>query len=173
MRKRAAAILLALCMALTLLPTAVFATEEGGAAAPVEQPTQQEEKQEGQQEQPEKTPEQPEEQPEAKPEEQPEQQQQEPAAQGEPAVQSADQGIALLATHTHCICGGSVTAGDHTSHSDVTYTAWNGTDGISYTNDTAYVYLTGNATLSSHLTVDGKTLYLCLNGKTLSSNNTA
>ena len=173
MRKRAAAILLALCMALTLLPTAVFATEEGGAAAPVEQPTQQEEKQEGQQEQPEKTPEQPEEQPEAKPEEQPEQQQQEPAAQGEPAVQSADQGIALLATHTHCICGGSVTAGDHTSHSDVTYTAWNGTDGISYTNDTAYVYLTGNTTLSSHLTVDGKTLYLCLNGKTLSSNNTA
>lgn len=63
MRKRAAAILLALCMALTLLPTAAFATEEGGAAAPVEQPTQQEEKQEGQQEQPEETPEQPEEQP--------------------------------------------------------------------------------------------------------------
>lgn len=55
MRKRAAAILLALCMALTLLPTAAFATEEGGAVAPVEQPTQQEEKQEGQQEQPEET----------------------------------------------------------------------------------------------------------------------
>lgn len=63
MRKRAAAILLALCMALTLLPTAVFATEEGGAAAPVEQPAQQEEKQEGQQDeqQPEETPQQPEE----------------------------------------------------------------------------------------------------------------
>ena len=25
--------------------------------------------------------------------------------------------------HLHCICGGSVSAGDHTSHSDVTYTA--------------------------------------------------
>ena len=37
----------------------------------------------------------------------------------------------------------------------------------------AYVYLTGNATLSGHLTVDGKTLYLCLNGKTLASNGTA
>ena len=179
MRKRAAAILLALCMALTLLPTAAFATEEGGAAAPVEQPAQQEEKQEGQQDeqQPEETPQQPEEQakeqPEAKPAEQPEQQQ-ESAAQGEPAVQSADRGIALLADeHKHCICGGSVTAGDHTSHSDVAYTAWNGTDGISYTNNTAYVYLTGNATISSHLTVDGKTLYLCLNGKTLSSNGTA
>ena len=180
MRKRAAAILLALCMALTLLPTAAFATEEGGAAAPVEQPAQQEEKQEGQQDeqQPEETPQQPEEQPkeqpEAKPAEQPEQQQQESAAQGGSAVQSADQGIALLADeHKHCICGGSVTAGDHTSHSDVAYTAWNGTDGISYTNNTAYVYLTGSATISSHLTVDGKTLYLCLNGKTLSSNGTA
>ena len=173
MRKRAAAILLALCMALTLLPTAVFATEEGGAAAPVEQPTQQEEKQESQQEQPEETPEQPEEQPEAKPAEQPEQQQ-ESAAQGGPAVQSNETGIALLADeHKHCICGGSVTAGDHTSHSDVAYQPWNGTDGISYTNNTAYVYLTGNATIGGHLTVDGKTLYLCLNGKTLSSNNTA
>ena len=173
MRKRAAAILLALCMALTLLPTAAFATEEGGAAAPVEQPTQQEEKQEGQQEQPEETPEQPEEQPEAKPAEQPEQQQ-ESAAQGGPAVQSNETGIALLADeHKHCICGGSVSAGDHTSHSDVAYQPWNGTDGISYTNNTAYVYLTGNATIGGHLTVDGKTLYLCLNGKTLSSNNTA
>ena len=171
MRKRAAAILLALCMALTLLPTAAFATEEGGAAAPVEQPTQQEEKQEGQQEQPEETPEQPEEQPEAKPAEQPEQQQ-EPAAQGEPAVQSADQGIALLAAHTHCICGGSVTAGDHTSHESVTYQPWNGTASITYTNDVAYVYLTGNAAINSNLVVDGTTLYLCLNGKTYASNGT-
>ena len=90
-----------------------------------------------------------------------------------PAVQSADQGIAAQAGHTHCICGGSVTAGDHTSHSDVTYQPWNGTSSISYTGNTAYVYLTGNATISGHLTVDGKTLYLCLNGKTLSSNGTA
>ena len=75
--------------------------------------------------------------------------------------------------HTHCCCGGSVTAGDHTSHSDVTYQPWNGTSSITYTNNTAYVYLTGNATLSGHLTVDGKTLYLCLNGKTLASNGTA
>ena len=55
----------------------------------------------------------------------------------------------------------------------MTYTAWDGTSSITYTNNTAYVYLTGNATLSGHLTVDGKTLYLCLNGKTLSSNGTA
>ena len=89
-------------------------------------------------------------------------------------MQSNETGIALLADeHKHCICGGSVTAGDHTSHSDVAYQPWNGTDGISYTNNTAYVYLTGNATIGGHLTVDGKTLYLCLNGKTLSSNGTA
>ena len=90
-----------------------------------------------------------------------------------PAVQSANQGIAAQAGHTHCICGGSVTAGDHTSHSDVPYQPWNGTSGISYTGNTAYVYLTGNATINGHLTVDGKNLYLCLNGKTLSSNGTA
>ena len=74
--------------------------------------------------------------------------------------------------HLHCICGGSVSAGDHTSHSDVTYTAWNGTDGITYNNNTAYVYLTDNATINSNLVVDGTTLYLCLNGKTYASNGT-
>lgn len=87
MRKRAAAILLALCMALTLLPTAAFATEEGGAAAPVEQPTQQEEKQEGQQEQPAEPRNSRKNNRKQKPAEQPEQQQ-ESAAQGGPAVQS-------------------------------------------------------------------------------------
>ena len=75
--------------------------------------------------------------------------------------------------HSHCICGGDVTAGDHTGHTDVTYQPWNGTSGITYANGAAYVYLTGNATFSGHLTVDGKTLYLCLNGKTLASNGTA
>ena len=92
------------------------------------------------------------------------------ALSGEPDTAFAPQ---TANDHTHCYCGGSVTAGDHTSHSDVTYQPWNGTSGISYTNNTAYVYLTGNATLSGHLTVDGKTLYLCLNGKTLASNGTA
>ena len=92
------------------------------------------------------------------------------ALSGEPDTAFAPQ---TANDHTHCYCGGSVTAGDHTNHSDVTYQPWNGTSGISYTNNTAYVYLTGNATLSGHLTVDGKTLYLCLNGKTLASNGTA
>lgn len=93
-------------------------------------------------------------------------------AKSQVAVQAAanNKAAAVQAAHTHCFCGGSISAGGHTNHSNVTYTAWNGTSDISYTNNTAYVYLTGNATLGGHLTVDGKTLYLCLNGKTLSSN---
>ena len=94
-------------------------------------------------------------------------------AKSQVAVQAAANNKAAAvqaAEHTHCFCGGSISAGGHTSHSNVTYTAWNGRSNITYTNNTAYVYLTGNATLGDHLTVDGKTLYLCLNGKTLSSN---
>ena len=96
-------------------------------------------------------------------------------AKSQVAVQAAanNKAVAVQAAHTHCSCGGSISAGGHTSHSDVTYTAWDGTSGISYANNTAYVYLTGNATLGGHLTVDGKTLYLCLNGKTLSSNGSS
>ena len=162
MKKRLFAILLALTLALSLLPVAVFAEGEDGAVEPQERQEQQE------QEQPEETP-------EAQPadEEQPENGAPDADKPEVPAVQSANQGIAIQAAHTHCICGGSVTAGDHTSHSDVTYQPWNGTSGISYTGNTAYVYLTGNATINGHLTVDGKNLYLCLNGKTLSSNGTA
>ncbi len=94
-------------------------------------------------------------------------------AKSQVAVQAAANNKAAAvqaAAHTHCFCGGSISAGDHTRHSNATYQAWNGTSGISYTNNTAYVYLTGNATLGGHLQVYGKTLYLCLNGKTLSSN---
>ena len=93
-------------------------------------------------------------------------------AKSQVAVRAAanNKAAAVQAAHTHCACGGSISAGGHTSHSDVAYTAWNGRSNITYTNNTAYVYLTGNATLGGHLTVDGKTLYLCLNGKTLSSN---
>mgnify|MGYP002524516152 CR=1 FL=1 len=97
-------------------------------------------------------------------------QMEEHALEEEKLPEEADASVDADGQHVHCFCGGSVLAGDHTSHSDVTFTAWNGTSGIPYTNNTAYVYLTGNATLNSDLIVDGKTLYLCLNGKTLASN---
>lgn len=74
--------------------------------------------------------------------------------------------------HEHCICGGSISTGDHTGHAPVSYQNWNGKDAISYTNKTAYVYLSQNVTFNSNLVVDGATLYLCLNGKTFASNGT-
>ena len=74
--------------------------------------------------------------------------------------------------HEHCICGGSISTGDHTGHTPVSYQNWNGKDAISYTNKTAYVYLSQNVTFNSNLVVDGTTLYLCLNGKTFASNGT-
>ncbi len=61
-----------------------------------------------------------------------------PEAASTPDLQLAGGEISVQAEHTHCICGGSVTAGNHTSHEDVTYTAWNGTDNIAYTNNIAY-----------------------------------
>lgn len=71
-------------------------------------------------------------------------------------------------THTHPICGTTHTdIGDHTGEcADVVWTAWNGTSDIDYGDDnTAYVYLSGNAERSEQFAVkDGKTLYLCLNG---------
>lgn len=72
--------------------------------------------------------------------------------------------------HEHCICGGDSSVGDHTTHSAVLFTPWNGTEAISYTNNTAYVYLSQNVTFNSNLVIDGKTLYLCLGGRTFASN---
>ena len=93
-------------------------------------------------------------------------------AKSQVAVQAAanNKAAAAQAAHTHCACGGSISAGGHTSHSDVTYQPWDGSSRIDYTNKKAYVYLTGNATMNNDFVVDGNTLYLCLNGKTLSSN---
>ena len=77
------------------------------------------------------------------------------------------------AAHTHCVCGGSITAGDHSEHTSATWTAWDGTSDIEYANGVASVYLSDNAARSNVLTVkDGSTLNLCLNGKTLSCSYT-
>lgn len=81
--------------------------------------------------------------------------------------------------HSHPICGATHTnIGDHTGPcGDVTWTAWsgpaaNGDTNITYdSNNTAYIYLTGNVEMSKALTIpQGHTLYLCLNGKTISYN---
>ena len=80
--------------------------------------------------------------------------------------------------HSHPICGAAHTdIGDHTGSCEaVTWTAWNGTDEITYDADTktAYVYLSSNVTRNKRLIVKaGYTLYLCLNGNSLTSSVTS
>lgn len=79
--------------------------------------------------------------------------------------------------HSHPICGAAhADIGDHTGACEaVTWTAWNGTDKITYdANNTAYVYLEKDATRESRLEVKaGYTLYLCLNGQKLESSLTS
>lgn len=81
--------------------------------------------------------------------------------------------------HSHPVCGKTHTdIGDHTGPcGDVTWTAWNGpaangNTNITYdSNNTAYIYLADNVNISNALTIpQDHTLYLCLNGKTISYN---
>ena len=86
--------------------------------------------------------------------------------------------VSAAGEHTHPICGKTHTdIGDHTAATceTVTYTAWDGTfassgmPDIDYSNnDTAYIYLTRNVEITYKLEIPkGKTLYLCLNGYTI------
>lgn len=82
------------------------------------------------------------------------------------------------AAHSHPICGAAhADIGDHTGDNckDATWTAWDGTSVITYdANNTAYVYLEKDATRDDHLVVKaGCTLYLCLNGNSLTSSVTS
>ena len=70
--------------------------------------------------------------------------------------------------HSHCVCGGENRVGDHTTHTDIEWTAWDGTSDIEYTDNVAYVCLTKSVERTTTLTVPSNyTLYLCLNGKTI------
>ena len=82
--------------------------------------------------------------------------------------------------HSHPICGATHTnIGDHTGPcGDVTWTAWsgpaaNGDTNITYdSNNTAYIYLADNVTTKYSIKVrEGKTLYLCLNGKSITKSS--
>ena len=96
-------------------------------------------------------------------------------AKSQVAVQAAanNKAAAVQAAHTHCFCGGSISAGDHTSHKDVTYTACTKANYLRQIFwiekvDVAYAYLENDMTLDYNLSIqEGKTLYLCLNGHTL------
>ncbi len=81
--------------------------------------------------------------------------------------------------HTnHFSCGVADCQNNDHGHTQVTeWTAWNGpaangNTNITYdSNNTAYIYLANNVEISDALTIpQGHTLYLCLNGKTISYN---
>ena len=69
-------------------------------------------------------------------------------------------------THSnHCICGGSVTTGGHTTHDEsVTWTKWE--SAIALPSEAGNYYLKQNVTLTSTWTVNND-INLCLNGKTI------
>ena len=79
-------------------------------------------------------------------------------------------------THSHPICGKNHTdIGDHTGTCEaVRWTAWDGTSEITYdANNTAYVYLAGDVTRDVTLDIKaGYTLYLCLDGHSMTSSAT-
>ena len=78
--------------------------------------------------------------------------------------------------HSHPICGAThANIGDHTGACEaVTWTAWDGTSEITYdANNTAYVYLAGDVTRDVTLDIKaGYTLYLCLDGHSMTSSAT-
>lgn len=75
------------------------------------------------------------------------------------------QAFADVVTHAdHCVCGGSISAGNHKSHTNVTFQPWDGTSNITYTDGVACIYLTDD--VEANLTLEeGQHLSLCLNGK--------
>ena len=87
------------------------------------------------------------------------------------SVRQKDNALVLVKgelPHRHPICG-EVCGHTGGTHADADWTAWDGVSNIVYdANNTAYVYLTGDAERDTTLTVEkGYTLYLCLNGYSL------
>ena len=62
--------------------------------------------------------------------------------------------------HTHCVCGGNTDVGEHTSHTDVT---WTGVSSLAEITGSGSYYLTDDILMSSNLNITG-TVNLCLNG---------
>ncbi len=86
------------------------------------------------------------------------------------------------ASHKHCICGGNINIGDHTTHTeDIVYDniltsdngqlLINGTVQSNYTLTTGKYYLANDVALNSELIIAGKSeVYICLNNHTISYN---
>ncbi|MBR4080884.1 MAG: right-handed parallel beta-helix repeat-containing protein [Clostridia bacterium] len=76
--------------------------------------------------------------------------------------------------HSHVPCGKSgCSDSNHPSHTAQTYQGWNGVSNINVTSGTAAYYLVADVETKKTIKVSsGATLYLCLNGKTLSKSTT-
>ncbi|MBR2927683.1 MAG: hypothetical protein IKC24_00810, partial [Oscillospiraceae bacterium] len=78
-----------------------------------------------------------------------------------------------MPSHSHCVCGGSVTVGGHTHENITSWVAWDGTDKDGETDGIQLTagswYLTDNVNLTETLTISSGTVNLCLNGKTITN----
>ena len=85
-------------------------------------------------------------------------------------------GIVMRLDHYHCVCGGNTAVGDHTSHIDMGWAPWAGTDDlpcnynsvIYSTIKDGYWYLTDDVTLDREYNGSfSDYMRLCLHGKTI------
>lgn len=85
-------------------------------------------------------------------------------------------GIVMRLDHYHCVCGGNTAVGDHTSHIDIGWAPWAGTDDlpcnynsvIYSTIKDGYWYLTDDVTLDREYNGSfSDCMRLCLHGKTI------
>lgn len=70
-------------------------------------------------------------------------------------------------THNHCVCGKADCTENHESVGATNWQAWNGEAVTSSSETAVYLYLEKDVTLTDTLDIADGTVYLCLNGKTL------
>ena len=70
-------------------------------------------------------------------------------------------------THNHCVCGKADCTESHESVGATNWQAWNGGAVTSSSETAVYLYLEKDVTLTNTLDIADGTVYLCLNGKTL------
>lgn len=70
-------------------------------------------------------------------------------------------------THNHCVCGKADCTENHESVGATNWQAWNGEAVTSSSETAVYLYLEKDVTITDTLDIADGTVYLCLNGKTL------
>ncbi len=77
-------------------------------------------------------------------------------------------------THTHCVCGDTACTEKHEETGSVTWHAWDGGTAAGTVSDTSktavYLYLENDIEIQDTFNITNVTVYLCLNGKTLTIN---